>query len=624
MKAQKKMLLATALFYLALFVLQLGFYFWAPSFYVSSPDQLSIPKFIIFTFAKYFGLIFALYLLWGGLLGLTNALLLKLNKPRWHYVSQTKSFLALIGAQFLGTLLYLSFFYPAIFHYYPGLKSLPLGLSYALIFGLMLWALSYFLRQRTQVLSRGIPQVTLSLALPLLLCHFLLKPTPLHLPQATAAASPHLFLLGVDALNGDSGNALLKRELQKLSGSKNGPNGALIFQNAFTPLPLTHPAWNSILSGLYPKHHGVRYFFDSPLKSKHPELFLPKLLKAQGYHTVFASDQPETSYFAKEEDFDHSVMETIGWEAHMVAMILNHFVYPALWLNNGVVNDWFPGYFNHASLFNYDINRFITQSFASLPQKSNAPHFMALHTCYLHSPIRLTRAELARLPQYWKLAPEDFNFQKWPNPGEPQMETPADWINPYFIREQTVLNFTTNLLQELSDKQYFQHSTVAFLSDHGERFVKDREIYGGVHGVDLKTREQNNVVFALVDPKINFFKVERRLVSLIDVAPTLLSRIGALKNHQAFDGQALLGRRGQALTIAKRPILAESMGYIDDAEEKVKFPQISVKTLEESLTYGRDGSVTIGEDYYARVLKKKTFADFAKQRELWDTIRGER
>lgn len=613
---------ATLVFYLVLFTVQLGFYFFAPSFYISSPDQLTIPKFIMFTFAKYFGLILALYLLWGALLGLTNGALLKLNKARWHYQAPLRDFICLIAAQFLISVLYLGFRYPAIFHHYPGLKSLPLGVSYLLLLGLAGWAIFQFLKSRTQPLSRGIPQVALSMVLPLLIFHLLLKASPLELPRATAAPSPHLFLLGVDALDGDSGNDLLKMELQNFASDSAKPQGALIFKNAFTPLPLTHPAWNSILTGLYPKHHGVRYFFDSPLESQAPELYLPKLLKHQGYYTLFAADQPETSYFSEEEGFQDSVMHTIGWEAHMVSMILNHFVYPALWLNNVVVDEVFPGRFNHASLFNYDIHRFVNHSFEKL-KRNEQPNFMAFHTCYLHSPIRLTRAELKTIPQYWKLAPKDFSFQKWPKPGEPQKATPEGWMNPYFVRRQTALNFLKELVHELKTKDYFAHSTVVFLSDHGERFVKDREIYGGVHGVDLKTREQSNVVFAIVDPKIDFFKVERRLVSLIDVAPTLLARIGALKPYQTFDGQALLNQKGQPLSISKRPILAESMGYIDDAEEKVKFPQISVKTLEESLEYGRDGSVTIGSDYYSRVLKKKTFADFSQQRDLWNWERSE-
>src|SRR5262249_24651550 len=141
---------------------------------------------------------------------------------------------------------------------------------------------------------------------------FLMRPAELNLPAAPPASvadHPPVLLLGFDALDGDSGNAVLSKSLQGM--------GARIYTNAFTPLPLTHPAWNSILSGLYPQNHRVRFFFGSPQTPLHPELYLPLRLKNEaGYRTLFASDQPETSFFTADQGFDASVMGSIGWKAH--------------------------------------------------------------------------------------------------------------------------------------------------------------------------------------------------------------------------------------------------------------------------------------------------------------------
>lgn len=595
--------------YLALYLIQLGFYVFAPSFYISSPDQLDIPKFIIGAFVKYFTLTFILYIFWALILGGWNALLLKFNRPRWEHKHPNLSYWALTFAQFFGVALYLGYLYPAVLNNYPGLRSLPLIFSYGLLATSLGLAAFYFLRYRTQALSRGVAQIILSLLFPILILTGLNGSESLNIQFATADKSvshPYILLLGLDALDGDTGNGFLEKKLEDKK--------AVLYRNAFTTLPLTHPAWNSILTGLYPEGHGVRYFFDSPLTSEHPLLFLPNLLKNKGgYQSLFASDQPETSYFTKEKGFDAVVIKNIGWEAHMVAMILNHFVFPALWLNNRWVDRIAPDYFNHASIFNFDLNRFTNRSFEKLNQMGNGPKFMAFHTCYLHTPVRLNRQELKQIPRYWTLAPKDFSFEKWPKPGKPQKDTPTNWINPYYLRRTSVVGFLDNLLQELKDKKYLDLSTVVLLSDHGERFVKGREIYGGVHGVDLETREQTNVVLAFLDPNLEKFHTENQPVSLIDIAPTIAFNLGIDLKDFPFDGVPLLNKQGQPKRVGIRPIWIESMGYINDAEEKVKFPQIPVKTLEQSLEYGENGTVMIGADYYARILEKKEREDFSKK-----------
>src|SRR5262249_13983143 len=155
------------------------------------------------------------------------------------------------------------------------------------------------------------------------------KPTKLNLPNAknNSTEMPDVILLGFDALDGDTGNRVIEEKIQGWGGR--------IYSNAYTPLPLTNPAWNSILTGLYPEHHRVRFFFDSPQESLHPDLYLATQLKsAENYTTFFASDQPETSYFTEKQGFENFIFAKIGWQAHLSGMILNHFIFPALWLNN--------------------------------------------------------------------------------------------------------------------------------------------------------------------------------------------------------------------------------------------------------------------------------------------------
>lgn len=56
------------------------------------------------------------------------------------------------------------------------------------------------------------------------------------------------------------------------------------FTDAFTAAPRTWQSFVTILTGLYPPHHGVRYIYDTPLASSVPSL--ATLLAARGYETV--------------------------------------------------------------------------------------------------------------------------------------------------------------------------------------------------------------------------------------------------------------------------------------------------------------------------------------------------
>lgn len=598
-------------FYLVLFAGQSLLFVFDPPYHAGSPDQAQIPAFIHWSFAKYFTLIALAYVLWAIVLGALNGLAFRLSRTQWKSSSWISwPALAWCSAQFCLLLLLVGFFYPAMYAQIPGLDRLPLVVSYLLL-GLLSVALaSTTLRSQTDKRSRHLAIWSLAGLAPLALIALSTRPAALNFSEARDGDARHsILLLGFDAMDGDSGNATLSRALQNIP--------ARVFNNAFTPLPLTHPAWNSILSGQYPEKHQVRFFFGSPHAPKHPQLNLPLRLKQEaGFQTLFASDLPETSFFLASEGFDASLLPTVGWKAHMGSMLLNHFILPAVWLNNATAESLFGAIVNTPGLFNYDPIRFFNSAFRGFSEMISDRRFLALHSCYLHTPIRLTRRELLTLPHYLHLSPRDFSFAKWPKAGESKPTTPAQWINPYYLRRELALNLLEEIVLELKKKNYLKNSTVVFLSDHGERFLKSYEIYGGIHGVDIETREQNNIMFALANPSMGSFSVDSRWTSLIDIAPTLLGFAELPIEAMPYDGSPVVSLDGKTLPLPERPILIESMGFIDDATERDEFPQLSIKSLEESLIYKEAGEVIVGSEYYDRILKKKTFADLTQVPEM--------
>lgn len=604
-------------FYSALFVGQTLLFVFAPPYHVGSPDPTQIPAFIRWSFAKHFALIACGYLLWACALGTLNGLAFRLSRTplksrRWI----SRPALACCSSQFCLLILLAGFFYPGLYAQIPGLDHLPLALSYFLLGSLSVILAGLALRSQSDKRGRHLALWSLAGLTPLVLVALSMRPANLDLPEARKSdPRQSILLLGFDALDGDSGNATLSRSLQDIP--------ARVFDNAFTPLPLTHPAWNSILSGQYPEKHRVRFFFNSPYEPAHPQLNLPRRLQSEaGFQSLFASDLPETSFFSRDEGFDAALLPTFGWKAHLRTMMLNHFVLPAIWLNNAAAESMLGSIFNTPGLFNYDPLRFFNSAFSAFAKMPSDRRFLALHSCYLHTPIRLNRSDLLTLDHYLNLSPSDFSFTKWPKAGANKTPTPADWVNPYYLRRELALNLLEDLVFELRRKNYFKNSILVFLSDHGERFSKNYEIYGGIHGVDIETREQNNVMLALASPSLDGFSVDSRYTSLIDIAPTLLTLVGLPIQAMPYDGSPLVGSSGKTLQLPNRPIQIESMGFIDDATEQDKFPQISIKSLEESLIYQEAGQVIVGREYYDRILKKKTFADLSKIPEMRRQVAG--
>lgn len=601
-----KIIRPTLLFYAFIFLLQLIFYFVSPSFYVSNPKELIVPTFIIWAFVKYFSIVVGLYCIWAIALGLWN------HWNTYRKVSDKTTQLpsySLAISQFSAMLFIIVWQIPGLLNNYPGTRDIPIAITYTILSLVFILFSIIAIKKFLQVFSfkQSFFRWGTILAAPILTTLMLLTPSQLNLEhsQTISSRDPNILLLGFDAIDGKTSSGILQKHAQKWGG--------VVFKQAYTPLPLTHPAWNSILTGLYPKNHQVRYFFNSPYKNEHSDQYLAKILKKRNYQTLLAFDQPETSHFDHEHGFDAAMLSTIGWEAHLQAMVLNHFIFPALWLNNRFVASLSGDRFNYANIFNYDVNRFVNTTFSKLNQNSQSAKFLAFHSCFLHTPVKLHRYELSQISQYWKLSPKDFSFRKWPASSTGYTTTPKDWINPYFLRRQSLLTFLDQLLTELGKKDYYKSSLVTLLSDHGERFVKNKEIYGGVHGVDVKTDLQINVMMGFFSQKIKSQDVISKPTSLIDVTPTVLSFLDIDLSQYQFDGLPLLDSHAIALDIPNRPIWIESMGYLDDTGEDVEFPQIGVQTLQKSLHYDPNGSVTIGKDYYERIIPKKVIKDVSEE-----------
>ena len=117
----------------------------------------------------------------------------------------------------------------------------------------------------------------------------------------SAAEHPNIILITIDTLRADHLGCYGYKQNTSPNIDRLASRG-MIFRNAFATTPITLPSHASILTGLYPAHHGVHdnAFFQTPSL-----WHLPEALKSSGYSTAaFISGAPLLSKYGLNPGFD--------------------------------------------------------------------------------------------------------------------------------------------------------------------------------------------------------------------------------------------------------------------------------------------------------------------------------
>ncbi len=152
---------------------------------------------------------------------------------------------------------------------------------------------------RHLVASPKAARVALGCSVTALVAAFLLIPEP----TRGAPARPHVLVLAIDSLRADNLGAspAVTPHLDALAAT------AMLFQRAVPAIPRTYPSWASMLTGQYPHHHGIRHMFPIPDASGKVAVAhtLPEVLRASGYRTAAFSDFAGDVFTRADFGFDH-------------------------------------------------------------------------------------------------------------------------------------------------------------------------------------------------------------------------------------------------------------------------------------------------------------------------------
>lgn len=330
-------------------------------------------------------------------------------------------------------------------------------------------------------------------------------------------SEPNIIVIGIDSLRSD----LMKTQMPFLNKML---RESVIFETAISPLGRTYPAWNTILTGLYPVNHGARINLigNNHLVGTHH--YLPSILKEKGYQSYFAIDETRFANLGVQHGFDKTITPRMGASDFLITSIsdipvvnllslfdFSRWLLPEIYANRGAAKTYRPQSFVNL------INR-------ELPA-ADKPTFLAAHFCLAH----------------------------WPYIFSTKEKPYSEYVEPYYpLNLQAVDKQIEALFEILDNKGYLSNSRIVFLSDHGETWLSESphftdkanpddvyrfNEYG--HGSSL-TSSTSRVLLAFNNFKTeeSLFHNRQKLASLADITPTILSDL-SLETGLLFDGEVL-------------------------------------------------------------------------------------
>lgn len=355
---------------------------------------------------------------------------------------------------------------------------------------------------------------------------------------------PNIILLGIDSLSPTS------ITLENMPFFSKLVQNSTQFTNSISPLARTYPAWTSILTGLYAKHHHAEENL-IPKSTVKSQGSIARLLKQKGYNTIFATDDRRFNSIDKEFGFKTIIGPKTGVNDILIGSF-NDFPLSNLLINFRFSSWLFPfNYSNRASFFSY-----YPQTFSAKLQNEldtvvcNFPVFLAVHFTLPHWPYAWAESLPEQVSNEFSLEKRDQLYQQALQRIDQQFQS-----------------FFTYLQQ----KNYFENSLVILLSDHGEvlyypnsrltnylnyqgkrpskfaQYLKKNTATvlnkSAGHGSDILSPQQYHNVLAFRIYKNDKIITQTRQittrVALIDLAPTILDFLH-LNNKQKMDGVSLL------------------------------------------------------------------------------------
>lgn len=341
-----------------------------------------------------------------------------------------------------------------------------------------------------------------------------------------SSAQPNIILIGLDSLRNDLPGGQTSDSLTPQLDAFLKESAR--FGDTTTPLARTFGSWIAILTGRHPVATNARVNL-MPRRLISEGATLPKLLKARGYSTLYATDEVRFANIDQTYGFDRLITPPIGASDFLLGKIND------LPLSNLVSPSWvarwlFPhSWANRAVYHTYRSTHFTTRLRQELGASS--PVFAAIHLTLAHWPYNRAGQPLTR-------------------------SRPLEIRSAYRKAVREMDGQFGDVLAILEQRGLLKNALVVVLSDHGEAMGKPEdsllrdvqrieERWGSMwgHGTSVMSPHQYQVLLAFRGYGPSELPAARGYLtvpaSLEDIAPTVAEIIGLAADAATFDGISL-------------------------------------------------------------------------------------
>ncbi len=448
-------------------------------------------------------------------------------------------------------------------------RILPEQSAAAIAGPVMLWSLAALfaaLLVRSTILVARVPQFRTLLVVPLAL--LLLAASGSATPEAPARSvrtQPDILIVASDSLRADRLGCYGAQRATSPHIDALAREG-LLFENMMVSTASTLESWTSILTGLLPTRHGLRYMFVSRAAAEAVSLnreTLPRQLNEGGWHTAVSSNWAGNCFRAVDHGFtanhasDIQNLDVFVTEAALAA----HWTVP-LHFANPLGEALFPMLERVSSWLGPDVlKRRLYEEF-SAADRADKPCFGVLFTSHTHLPYAPSATNLARFgdpsytgPNQSELA---FDIDDFIQDGFPSEVPPVEQRRVHDLYDACVRDFDDfvgGVVEDLRKSGRLEHTILIVTSDHGDDLYEPGTSLG--HGTNFFGGDQTTRIPCIV--RFPGGAHQGRIAALarsIDLYPTLLALAGF--RPRASDGVDLSPLMEGSATETGFPAIAET------------------------------------------------------------------
>ncbi|CAM2755878.1 sulfatase-like hydrolase/transferase [Legionella worsleiensis] len=400
-----------------------------------------------------------------------------------------------------------------------------------------------------------------------------------HKSNTATNTKPNILILGIDSLSPESINKKNMPFLYQLL------NNSTQFTNTISPLARTYPAWCSILTGLYPKHHHAYENLVAKSSVNNSASIVWELNKL-GYKTIYATDDRRFNNLGKDFGFQKIIGPKTGINDFILGSF-NDFPLGNLLINAPISSWFFPyNYANRASFFSYYPSTFSAKLERELgPVSDGTPLFLAVHFALPHWPYAWAKSSPEEVNNEFSLSKRNTLYQSALQRVDKQFHS---FYN--YLEQQNY--FTNSLIVILSDHgealyypdsrltnyQNYQSSLSSRLAEYFKNKTATELDKSAGHGSDILSPKQYHSVLAFKiiqnGKEITAKAKIKTRVALIDIAPTLLNYLN-IRSLSVMDGISLLNSILNPKSLpAQRTFFIESGMYPNQDFSKKKAIEI--------------------------------------------------